>query len=152
MQMGVAVGRRTWSFFAVSKELLVVSSHFWHGWRHTSSHVVLKDYNKKLSDDAAFVMEFQHSQQEMKPEATSKKKALFRQNRKNSPNSSEFQAWASSKASETAIRHIQSCCQYPPHPSCAISDGRLLPRNELLFFGFSPTPPVRLHLGKATQQ
>lgn len=35
---------------------------------------MLKDYNKKLSDDAAFVMEFQHSQQEMKPETTRKKK------------------------------------------------------------------------------
>lgn len=33
-----------------------------------------KDYNKKLSDDTAFVMEFQHSQQRLKPEATCKKK------------------------------------------------------------------------------
>lgn len=60
--------------FALSKELLVVSSHFQHGWRFTSNHVVLKDCNKKLSDDAAFVIEFQHSQQELKPEATRKEK------------------------------------------------------------------------------
>lgn len=62
--------------FALSKELLVVSSHFQHGWRFTSNHVVLKDCNKKLSDDAAFVIEFQHSQQELKPEATCKKKKI----------------------------------------------------------------------------
>lgn len=36
--------------------------------------MVLKDYNKKLSDEAAFVMEFQHSQQELKPDPTYKKK------------------------------------------------------------------------------
>lgn len=35
---------------------------------------MLKDYNKKLSDDAVFVMEFQHSQQELKAEATCKGK------------------------------------------------------------------------------
>lgn len=63
--------------FALSKELLVVFSRFQHGWRFTSSHVVLKDYNKKLSDDAAFVMEFQHSQQEPKPEAAHKKKYCY---------------------------------------------------------------------------
>lgn len=49
-------------------------SHFHHGWRFTSNHVVLKDYNKKLSDDVVFVMEFQHSQQELKAEATCKGK------------------------------------------------------------------------------
>ena len=63
--------------FVLSKELLVVFSHFQHGWRSTSSHVVLKDYNKKLSDDTAFVMEFQHSQQELKPEATYKKEKCY---------------------------------------------------------------------------
>lgn len=62
-------------FFALSKKLFVVFfPHFQHGWRFTNSHVVLKDYNKKLNDEAAFVMEFQHSQQELKPDPTHTKK------------------------------------------------------------------------------
>lgn len=73
----------THGLFALSKKLLVVFSHFQHGWRFTNSHVVLKDYNKKLSDEAAFVMEFQHSQQEPKPEPTCKKKRSAIQTKQN---------------------------------------------------------------------
>jgi len=77
---------------------------------------VLKDYNNKLRNDEAFVMEFQHSQQEKKPEAMCKKKKK-------------------KCYSDKTEQVNQIPLNFKPEP-CAALDGSSLPRNELLFLGF----------------